>query len=67
MFECFGMFIKPLFGSSVATCRLTCSEISLLILKQTNKKAREISRQQSHNVLTGSWRDNFSSVPCFVL
>ena len=49
---------KPLFNSSVATCRLTRSKITLLILKR--KKAREKSGKWSDIALT-------SSVPCFVL
>ena len=52
---------KPLFGSSVATCRLACSEISLPI----NENAREESGKWSDIVQLGRWRD--SSTPCFVL
>ena len=46
-------FHKPLFGSSVATCRLACSEISLSI---NQKNAREKSRKRSdllHNLPDG--------------
>ena len=40
--EFFGMVINLFFliGSFVATCRLTCSEISLLMFKQRKKLER---------------------------
>ena len=40
VFEFFWHVYKPLFGSSFSTCRLPCSEISLLILKQRKKLER---------------------------
>ena len=53
---------KSLFGSSVATCRLACFEISL---STDIKKAREESRKRSDIIQLGKWRE--SSALCFVL
>ena len=53
---------KPLFGSSVATCWLAYSDISI-----NEKKAREKSRKKSDIAQFGGWRDSFSSALCFVL
>ena len=55
---------KLFFGSSVAICRLVCSDISLPIKE---KKTREKSRRKSDIVQLSRWRDSFSSALCSIL
>ena len=42
-----GTFYKALFGSSVAACRIACSEISFSI-HEKEKKAREVRERVGH-------------------
>ena len=42
---------KPLFGSSVATCRLACSEISLSIIEK--KLERSLGKVEQYNLADG--------------
>ena len=45
------MFTKPLFGSSVATCRLACSEISLSIIEESYKEVPQ--KVEQYNLADG--------------
>ena len=59
---------KPLFGSSLAICRLACSEISLSIKKKTKKQTKtkkpgKVPEKVGHKVI-GRWSDSFSSFLC---
>ena len=49
--------LELFFSSSVATCRLACSEISLSIDQKKLKRGPE----KVDKVQFGRWRDNFSS------
>ena len=56
------MFTNLYFGSSVATCRLACSEISLSI---NEKRAREKSEKWLDIVQFSRWRDALSSLALY--